>query len=56
VIAWLAKEGYVEEFGARPLKRTIQRYVMVPISQQLLRHPDTNNIHVRLQDGTVAVS
>jgi len=56
VIDWLAKEGYVEEFGARPLKRAIQRYIMVPISQQLLKYPETKNIHVRLKEGVVVVS
>jgi len=56
VIVWLVKEGYVEEFGARPLKRAIHRYVMIPISKQLLEHPDTKNIHVRVKDDAIVVS
>ena len=34
--AWLAKEGYDRNFGARPLRRTVQRYVENPISKDLL--------------------
>jgi ATP-dependent Clp protease ATP-binding subunit ClpB len=33
---WLAKLGYDVTFGARPLKRTIQRHLINPLSQQLL--------------------
>jgi ATP-dependent Clp protease ATP-binding subunit ClpA len=33
---WLAKEGYDPQFGARPLKRTLQRRVESPLSVQLL--------------------
>lgn len=33
---WLADEGYEPEFGARPLKRIIQRYVETPLSKRLL--------------------
>ena len=33
---WLAKLGYDVTFGARPLKRTIQKYLINPLSQQLL--------------------
>ena len=33
---WLAKLGYDVTFGARPLKRTIQKYLVNPLSQQLL--------------------
>ncbi len=33
---WLAQMGYDVTFGARPLKRTIQRYLINPLSQQLL--------------------
>jgi ATP-dependent Clp protease ATP-binding subunit ClpC len=34
---WLAKEGYDPVFGARPLRRVIERYVENPLSNQLLR-------------------
>ncbi len=34
---WLAKEGFDPQFGARPLRRALQRYVESPLSVQLLR-------------------
>jgi ATP-dependent Clp protease ATP-binding subunit ClpC len=34
---WLAEEGYDPAFGARPLRRTLQRYVESPLSKRLLR-------------------
>ncbi len=33
---WLAKEGYDPQFGARPLRRTLQRKVESPLSRKLL--------------------
>ena len=33
---WLAKEGFDPSFGARPLKRTLQKYVESPLSVSLL--------------------
>ncbi len=33
---WLAKEGYDPSFGARPLKRALQKYVESPLSIALL--------------------
>ena len=33
---WLAKEGYDASFGARPLKRALQKYVESPLSISLL--------------------
>ena len=33
---WLVNVGYDVTFGARPLKRTIQRYVANPLAQELL--------------------
>ncbi|MGB2826613.1 MAG: AAA family ATPase [Dehalococcoidales bacterium] len=35
--SWLAKEGYDPVFGARPLRRVIERYVENPLSTRLLR-------------------
>jgi ATP-dependent Clp protease ATP-binding subunit ClpC len=34
---WLARQGYDPAFGARPLKRALQKYVESPLSVQLLR-------------------
>lgn len=34
--AWLAEEGYDEEYGARPLRRLIQEKVETPLSDALL--------------------
>ncbi len=34
---WLAREGYDPQFGARPLRRALQRFVESPLSIRLLR-------------------
>jgi len=34
---WLAEQGYDPQFGARPLRRTLQRYLESPLSVELLR-------------------
>ncbi|MQC25885.1 MAG: AAA family ATPase [Chloroflexi bacterium] len=34
--SWLAEEGYDAAFGARPLKRALQKHVESPLSKQLL--------------------
>jgi len=34
--AWLAKEGYDPQFGARPVRRTLERYVENPLAKRLL--------------------
>jgi ATP-dependent Clp protease ATP-binding subunit ClpC len=36
-IAFLVEEGYDEKFGARPLKRAIQRYLEDPLSEKILQ-------------------
>ena len=33
---WLAQLGYDVNYGARPLKRVIQKYLINPLSQELL--------------------
>ena len=35
-VEWLSKRGYDIQFGARPLKRVIQRYVTDPLASMLL--------------------
>ena len=34
---WLARQGFDPQFGARPLRRALQRYVESPLSVRLLR-------------------
>ena len=34
---WLAKKGYDRQFGARPLRRAVQRYIETPLSIHLLK-------------------
>ncbi|MCY3779417.1 MAG: hypothetical protein OXG78_03825, partial [Chloroflexi bacterium] len=34
---WLAKKGYDPQFGARPLRRAVQRHIETPLSIHLLK-------------------
>jgi ATP-dependent Clp protease ATP-binding subunit ClpB len=45
---WLAKLGYDVTYGARPLKRTIQKHLINPLSQEILmgKFNDGNTIKV----------
>ncbi len=53
---FIAEKGYVKEFGARPLKRAIQDYITVPLSQFLLKNPEAKQITVTVKDGSIALS
>ena len=33
---WIAKKGFAPAFGARPLRRTVQRYVETPLARKVL--------------------
>jgi ATP-dependent Clp protease ATP-binding subunit ClpB len=46
--AWLADKGYDPVYGARPLKRVIQRELQNPLAQQILegKIPDGATVHV----------
>jgi ATP-dependent Clp protease ATP-binding subunit ClpB len=53
---WLAKAGYDPAFGARPLKRTIQKYVINRLSEKILSGDvaDGDRVTVNVDDrGTV---
>ncbi|HKI53677.1 MAG TPA: AAA family ATPase, partial [Anaerolineales bacterium] len=49
---WLAKEGYDPAFGARPLKRAIQKNVESPLSMELLggKFKDGGNVEVGVDE------
>jgi ATP-dependent Clp protease ATP-binding subunit ClpC len=48
---WLAEEGYDAAFGARPLRRTLQRHVESPFSKRLLRGEFQAGDHVLAEVG-----
>jgi ATP-dependent Clp protease ATP-binding subunit ClpB len=54
---WLAQLGYDVNYGARPLKRVIQKYLINPLSQELLAgnfvNGDTIKINVSEKVGLV---
>jgi ATP-dependent Clp protease ATP-binding subunit ClpC len=51
---WLAQEGYDSMFGARPLRRTLQRYVENPLALQLLGGElEAGAIVADVEDGTI---
>lgn len=51
---WLIDEGFEQQYGARPLRRTIQRRLGDPLSEELIkgRFKDAKKIKVVLTDQT----
>jgi ATP-dependent Clp protease ATP-binding subunit ClpB len=51
----LAEEGYSPQFGARPLKREIQKRILDPLALRLLRHefPEGSTVFCSLKDGEI---
>jgi ATP-dependent Clp protease ATP-binding subunit ClpB len=55
--AWLAGAGFDPDFGARPLRRVIQRQVEDPLALALLegRYPEGSTVTVDEKDGAVVL-
>ena len=49
--AWLGRVGYDPVYGARPLKRAIQRYLQDPLADMLLRGGIPDGATVTVQEG-----
>ena len=58
VKAWLAKEGFDAAFGARPLRRTIQRQVENPLSKRILEgdFKEGDSVLVSMNEGDIVFS
>jgi len=48
---WLTKVGYDVVYGARPLKRAIQKYLINPLSEEILRGSIKNGDKVEVELG-----
>ncbi|MEC9066824.1 MAG: ATP-dependent chaperone ClpB [Pseudomonadota bacterium] len=55
---WLGRVGYDPVYGARPLKRAVQRYLQDPLAERLLAGevPDGSTVEVDEGDGELAIS
>ncbi|MFA5951654.1 MAG: ATP-dependent chaperone ClpB [Hyphomicrobium sp.] len=55
---WLANKGYDPIYGARPLKRVIQKQVQDPLADSILRGAvkDGETVHVSVGDGALTIN
>jgi ATP-dependent Clp protease ATP-binding subunit ClpB len=56
--SWLANRGYDPAYGARPLKRVIQRSVQDPLAEQILAGgvKDGDTVRVSVRDGELTIN
>jgi ATP-dependent Clp protease ATP-binding subunit ClpB len=56
--AWLGRVGYDPVYGARPLKRAVQKYVQDPLADAILRGdvPDGVTVHVEEGEGALRLT
>jgi ATP-dependent Clp protease ATP-binding subunit ClpB len=56
--AWLGRVGYDPVYGARPLKRTVQRYLQDPLAEMILQGevPDGSMVKVDEGDGALKLA
>jgi ATP-dependent Clp protease ATP-binding subunit ClpB len=57
-LAWLANTGYDPVYGARPLKRVIQKHIQNPLANLILQGSikDGESVSVTAQDGGLAIN
>lgn len=55
---WLGRVGYDPVYGARPLKRAVQRYLQDPLAEKLLAGeiPDGSTVNVDEGDGALSIA
>jgi ATP-dependent Clp protease ATP-binding subunit ClpB len=55
---WLANRGYDPTYGARPLKRVIQKSVQDPLAEQILagRIRDGDTVQITVRSGALAIN
>ncbi len=56
--AWLGRVGYDPVYGARPLRRAVQRYLQDPLADAILRGevPDGATVHVDEGEGKLVLT
>lgn len=49
---WMAEKGFEPAYGARPLKRVIQKYLQDPLSEKILAGDVPDGTHIKVEGGT----
>lgn len=55
VVAFITDQGFIKEFGARPLKRAIQNYIVAPLSSHMIQHPEQKNIKISIDQSGITI-
>ncbi len=50
-LRWLGRVGYDPVYGARPLKRAVQRYLQDPLAEMLIDGSVTDGVTVKVDEG-----
>ncbi len=50
-LRWLGRVGYDPVYGARPLKRAVQRYLQDPLAEMLIEGTVTDGATVKVEEG-----
>ncbi len=52
---YLVKNGYVPEYGARPINRIIKREILAELSRFILEHPEENKLKAVIEGGEIVI-
>ena len=58
VVKWIAKRGFDPVYGARPIKRAIQKYIQDPLADKMINNQLTSakEIHLEVTKDTIDFS
>jgi ATP-dependent Clp protease ATP-binding subunit ClpC len=53
---WIMEKGYEPAYGARPMRRVIQKYIEAPLSDEIIKGTfgGTTRVRVYMKDGSIA--
>jgi len=53
---YLVKNGYVPEYGARPINRIIKCEILAKLSKYILENPEKNKLKAVIESGSIVIS
>ncbi len=56
VVSKLAELGFIKEFGARPLRRAIESYLVNPLAVKMLENENKKQFTVNIENGKIEIN